>query len=140
LDIVIDANIFISSHFWQGNPKIVVDRVIGGMDVLYITDDVMAEIEKTFQKPKFYLTNNEAKQQRVQIEGFAHKVTVFPEHKITGVCRHQKDEKYIECALAAGASYIISGDKHLRQVKEYRDIRIVTAKEYLNIVTPSALF
>ena len=41
------------------------------------------------------------------------------------------DDKFIECALALDAEYIISGDKDLLAVKEYKDIRIITPAEFL---------
>ena len=39
--------------------------------------------------------------------------------------------KYIECGIAAGVDYIISGDIHLLELQRYGKIKIVTAKAYL---------
>jgi predicted nucleic acid-binding protein len=41
------------------------------------------------------------------------------------------DDKIFECALLASADYIISGDDDLLVFEEFRGIKIVTAKEYL---------
>jgi predicted nucleic acid-binding protein len=41
------------------------------------------------------------------------------------------DNMFIECAVALGCSHIISGDKHLQQVKNYIGIKIVNPKEFL---------
>jgi len=43
------------------------------------------------------------------------------------------DNKYIECGASADADFIISGDVHLLEMKEYGKIKIVTAKEYLEL-------
>jgi predicted nucleic acid-binding protein len=40
--------------------------------------------------------------------------------------------KILECALEAQASFIISGDKHLLEIKEYKGIKIISPKEFLN--------
>jgi predicted nucleic acid-binding protein len=61
-------------------------------------------------------------------------VTVSPTRRIMGVCRDPNDDKYIECAIAAGAGYIISGDRDLLVLKEYGGVKIVNARDYLNIV------
>ncbi len=41
------------------------------------------------------------------------------------------DDKYIACALEAGAEYIVSGDDHLRSVEEYQGIKIVSPVQFL---------
>ena len=54
MKIVIDSNIFISSFFWGGNPKEVFERVINGLDELFITDEIIYESIKII-KPRDYL-------------------------------------------------------------------------------------
>ena len=41
------------------------------------------------------------------------------------------DNKFIECAVALKCSYIISGDKHLKEIKNYMGIKILNPKEFL---------
>jgi predicted nucleic acid-binding protein len=41
------------------------------------------------------------------------------------------DNKIIECALAAGADAIVTGDKHLLRLGQYGGIRIVRVREFL---------
>jgi len=41
------------------------------------------------------------------------------------------DNMFIECAVALECSHIISGDKHLKSVKNYMGIKIVNPKEFL---------
>jgi putative PIN family toxin of toxin-antitoxin system len=61
-------------------------------------------------------------------------IKVIPKEKLENVCRDIDDDKYIENALASDAHYIISGDVDLLVLNEYKNIKIVTAKEYLDIV------
>jgi hypothetical protein len=44
------------------------------------------------------------------------------------------DDEIIACALEAEADYIITGDPHLLNLKEYRGIRIVTPRAFLEIL------
>ena len=60
---------------------------------------------------------------------------IIPWKRINNGSRDEKDNKYIECGIAADVDYIISGDIHLLELKEYEGIKIVTAKNYLEIVT-----
>jgi len=41
------------------------------------------------------------------------------------------DNRILECALAAKADYIVTGDKHLLSLKEFQDIRIIRLSEFL---------
>jgi predicted nucleic acid-binding protein len=42
------------------------------------------------------------------------------------------DDKFIACAIAAGASHIISGDPHLLTVGSYTSIQIMTPSQFLD--------
>jgi putative PIN family toxin of toxin-antitoxin system len=54
------------------------------------------------------------------------------------VCRDSNDNKFFECAVAAGADYIVSEGKDLLVGAEYRGIRTVSAAEFLTIVSPNS--
>ena len=41
------------------------------------------------------------------------------------------DNKYLECAVEGGAHYIISGDKHLTDLKSFRGIKIMKPAHFL---------
>jgi uncharacterized protein len=49
-------------------------------------------------------------------------------------CRDPKDDKILELALNGQARYIISGDKDLLVLNPFRDVKIVTAEEFLKVV------
>ncbi|GBU20285.1 hypothetical protein R80B4_00161 [Fibrobacteres bacterium R8-0-B4] len=133
MKIVLDANIYISAYFWGGKPDAILDRIAARSDILFITDDIIKEIETVLKMAKFALTDDGVRQRTAKIRGLGITVAVPPKHRITGVCRDPSDEKYIECALAAGADYIISGDRDLLDLKEYGGVKIVNARAYLDI-------
>ena len=134
MKIVLDANIFISSLFWGGNPRLVLGRAINKTDELFITNEILNEIEEVIGRPKFHTDRNETEYFIKSIEKIANKVPV--KNKIGKASRDKSDNKYIKCGIAANADYIISGDIHLLEIKKYNNIKIVTAKEYLEIVKP----
>jgi putative PIN family toxin of toxin-antitoxin system len=127
--IVLDANIFVSSFFWGGNPWLVLERGIKGTDELFITKEILDEVESVMGRPKFHADRDKIAYFINAIEEIGNKIT--PKRKINNGSRDKTDNKYIECGLAAGVDYIISGDIHLLELKEYEEIKIVTAKEYL---------
>ena len=132
MKIVLYANIFISSFFWGGNPRKVLERAINKIDELLITKEILNEIEEVLGRPKFHAGINEIEYYIRAIEEIAQKLAI--KNKLKQGSRDSTDNKYIECAMAGGADYIISDDTHLLEIGEYGTIRIVTAKEYLEII------
>lgn len=41
------------------------------------------------------------------------------------------DNKFIECAVALDCKIIVPGDKHLKNIKKYIDIEILSPKEFI---------
>ncbi|MDR2357451.1 MAG: putative toxin-antitoxin system toxin component, PIN family [Oscillospiraceae bacterium] len=132
MKIVLDANIFISSFFWGGNPRKVLERVIAGIDVLFITKEILDEIYDVIRRPKFHTNEDEINYFINSIDEIANKIA--PKRRIKNGSRDKTDNKYIECGITANADYIISGDIHLLELKGYKKIRIITAKNYLEII------
>jgi putative PIN family toxin of toxin-antitoxin system len=129
MKIVLDANIFVSSFFWGGNPRLVLERVIKGIDDLFITKEILDEIESVLGRPKFHADKEKIAYFINSIEEIGNKIV--PKSRIKNGSRDKTDNKYIECGIAANVDYIISGDVHLLELKEYKNIKIVTAKNYL---------
>lgn len=57
---------------------------------------------------------------------------VFPVERASGATPDPDDEMILECALAAEAEYIVSGDKkHLLALRQFQGIPIVSPAEFL---------
>ncbi len=135
MKLVLDANIFVSGYIWGGPPFAPIQRYGLRLDTLFITDDIIKEVEDVFKRPKFAVYGDRICGIMADIKKYGKMIAVPLGQRIKGVCSDPKDDKYLECALAAGADYIISGDNHLLTVKEYSGIKIVSAREYLDIVS-----
>ena len=110
----------------------VIERAINKSDDLLITREILDEIEGVLGRPKFHVGRDEIEYFIKSIEEIGSKI--IPGRQIKHGSRDKTDDKYIECGIAGDADYIISGDSHLLEIKEYRNIKIVSAKEYLEIV------
>ena len=130
--LVLDANIFISSFFRGGNPRMVLERVIEGIDELFITKELLDEIEEVLGRPKFHADKEEIYFFMNSIEEIGNRI--IPKMQIKNGSKDKTDNKYIECGMAANADYIISGDIHLLELREYGYIKIITAREYLEVI------
>ncbi|MBS3163583.1 putative toxin-antitoxin system toxin component, PIN family [Candidatus Woesearchaeota archaeon] len=46
----------------------------------------------------------------------------------------ETDNKFIETAIMGDADYIVTQDKHLLNVKKYKDIKIITPDKFLRVL------
>ncbi len=59
---------------------------------------------------------------------------IQPRTKVDAVKEDPTDNKFLEAAMEADADYIVSGDKHLLKLKEFSGIKIVKAKQFLEML------
>ena len=130
MKIVLDTNIFISSFFWGGNPRKIVQRIIDGKDELFICKEILQEIASVMARPKFNVSNESVMRFIHSIEDIANHIVLSG--IVQQVCRDSEDDKILECALLANADYIITGDTDLLIFEEFRGVKIITANEYVN--------
>jgi hypothetical protein len=129
IKVVIDANVFISS-FFGGNPKKIIDLWKKGEIKLCLSREIVDEYIEVLRR--FGLQNENELQELLNIFSEGHNIifsATTPSLKI--IEQDPDDNMFIECAVALGCSHIISGDKHLQQVKNYIRIKIVNPKEFI---------
>jgi len=131
--LVIDTNIFISSFFNpNGNPKRVIDLWKNGKITICITEEILEEYVKVLARLGF---SNEPELE--ELVGLFKKknniIYIASTPKFNLIKDDPDDDKFIECAVAARAQYIISGDKHLLNLKAFQNITVISPSEFLNI-------
>jgi putative PIN family toxin of toxin-antitoxin system len=124
---VVDTNVFISAIFWGGIPleivKLAFLQKISGVTSAEILEELEEKLLKKFGYPK-----NQTEDYILLIR--KEFLVVEPKQKVS-VVEDQKDNKIIEAALEANADFIVTGDTHLLKIRQYKNIRIVTPKEFL---------
>lgn len=114
-------------------------KIEQGKAELYITSEILNEVEEVIKRPKFSEVMRKANltpdQIMQKIVSLSHLVIV-PKLNIN-VCRDKKDNKFLECAESAKADYLISGDEDLLVLKEYKGILIVRTEKILRLLEKS---
>ena len=137
MKLVLDTNIFISAFYWGGNSQKVIDRVITGLDELYVSNKILEEISKVMSRPKFKTGQETIDKYIETIEKNSKKV--FTEDRIKGICRDKDDDDKLECGMICNADYLITGDDDLLVLRNYETIKIITPKDYLVIISSANL-
>ena len=92
-----------------------------------ILDEVVDKLRNKFKFPE------ESIQELIDIlMTYCHIVDVASKFDVV---RDKKDNKIIECAFDGKADYIVTGDPDLLVLKEFRGVKIVSAKYVLSYLT-----
>ena len=136
LKLVLDTNTIVSAFFWEGNEAELLRKIEQGKAELYVTSEILNEVEEVIKRPKFNEIMKKANltpdQIMQKIVSLSHLV-IAPKLNIK-VCRDEKDNKFLECAESAKADYLISGDEDLLVLKEYNRIPIVRTSRILQLL------
>jgi len=130
---VLDTNIFVSSVFWEkGNPHKIVEKAIEGEFDVFISEEIIEELEEILRRD-FNESDDFIKEQVRLIKEYAEVVEI--KERVVIVKEDFKDNKIIECAISASADFIISGDNHLLKIKNYNNIKILNSSDFLKVLS-----
>jgi putative PIN family toxin of toxin-antitoxin system len=131
--VVLDTNVLISSILFAGELSGIVDLWKKGRILPVVSRETFDEFRKVLGYQKFGLTKGEIRTIiEEEVLPFFKVVEVTVE--VSGICRDPDDDKFIACALAASAEFVVSGDKDLCEVTKYKSVRIISASELLRII------
>jgi putative PIN family toxin of toxin-antitoxin system len=131
MKVVLDTNIFVSS-FFGGNPKKVIDHWKDGRIVLCLSGEILEEYIEVLRR--LGLEGEKELDELLALFGKGFNIQFTRKTPpLSVVMDDPDDDKFIECAVALGADYIILGDKALLQVGQYKKIKILPPQEFLKI-------
>jgi putative PIN family toxin of toxin-antitoxin system len=133
--VVFDTNVWISI-FMEKRLKDEFSKIKQELTV-YISEDIGLEISKVLQYPRIseILRKTGIREKDVLRILAINSRRVEPKVKLHVVNEDADDNKVLECALAAGAEIIVSGDKHLLELGKFRKARILAPKEFFDNLT-----
>ncbi|MBS7653246.1 putative toxin-antitoxin system toxin component, PIN family [Candidatus Bathyarchaeota archaeon] len=134
--VVLDVNVWVSALLWGGKPAEIIKAAEEGKAVILASEEIVGEISQVLNYPRLRNVYKAAGLLYKDLIETVLKIVKFVEvtMHINIVMEHPADDKFIECALAAGADYIVSGYKHLLKIGGYRKIRILSVTEFLKII------
>lgn len=137
LRVVLDTNILVSAVILPDTtPAAVLSSWQSGKFTLVTCQAALNELDEVLQRPhiatKYHVSQD--KRQTLLSVIQEHVILVPGDTIIGAVVADPKDDKFIACAAEGEAKYIVSGDKHLLNLRRYRAIRIMTAAYFLAVL------
>jgi putative PIN family toxin of toxin-antitoxin system len=126
--VVFDTNVWISGLLWRGKPYqcllLARGKVVEAVYCQPMAGELTEKLRSVFgfseNRIEAVMYDLRRTCTQVKITGELHVVTDDPD-----------DDKFVECAVVAGAKLIVSGDGHLLKLGQHGDIQIVSASQFV---------
>lgn len=133
--VVLDTNTLISAMLFSG----VASRLLPlwqsrRLEVL-VSKPILQEYVRVLAYPKFGLDADEIRG-LIEEELLPFVSTVRVRRRLRVVERDPDDDKFLECAVAGRAKYVVTGDQDLLVLRSYRGISVVNAATILEAIDP----
>ncbi len=131
--VVLDTNVLVSAILFGGPPRNVLDLAISGTIHCSLSPPILDELRDVLCRAKFGFSLEQSL--RVIEELHAACDVVDPGDRVRVLTSDPDDNMILECAVSANAAFIVSGDRHLLDLGQYKGIVIVNPAEYLRTVS-----
>lgn len=132
--IVLDTNIWMSAIFWEGEASRIIEIAEKNKIDIFISEDIISEIINVLNKEAKFSKFLENKKQSInEVIRTILSIAKFlnPTSKLSVIKEHPSDNIILELALDCKAKCIISYNKHLLNIIEFRGMPIITPGEFI---------
>ena len=131
LKVVLDTNVIVSGlNFPTSNPAKILLLATSGEVANFTSRHIVNETRRILID-KFFWTREEVEAAEVWLKTFSK--SVDPKNRIS-VIVDDPDNRILECAEEGRADFIISGDHHRTDLKNYQGIKIVAPSTFLALI------
>jgi uncharacterized protein len=128
--VVLDTNVFLSALTFGGKPEVVFEMARSGKIQLVVSASILAELASILRGK--FAWDDEDVREALMVVG-RHAELVKPGLRLQ-VLEDDADNRILECAVEGRADWIVSGDHHLLDLKEFQGIPIVRVSAFLSIM------
>ena len=131
--VVYDTNVVVSAVLKAGSiPAFLVNLALGGQIRPCLSPIILDEYETVLKRPKFGFDAHTVDAFLRDLRTVA--IVVFPMSQIHAA-PHEPDNRFLECAQAARAQYLVTGNKKHFPFSVFQGTHVVSPSEFARIVT-----
>ena len=128
MNIVIDTGVVVSAFFFGGQPRRIIEAVAQGKFTAYATQEIVEEYEAVIAEVG------------TKKGGALRENLVLPFTSRLHIVAPEPDgDKFVSCALKAGAVYVVEGGEDLSAIGQGRRVKIITVEGICQILDLYAL-
>jgi putative PIN family toxin of toxin-antitoxin system len=133
--VVLDTNVIVSALLRENGPEdLILKLVLNAFLELCVSEPILAEYEQVLRRKKFSFDPAAVDRALAHIRKVA--TNVSPK-RILKISPDEQDNRFLECAEACRADYLVTGNKR-HFPKSWKRARIVNARELLGLIAQQA--
>ena len=133
---MLDTNVIVSALVFGGVPRRVFELIEDGYHDFFYSSAIQKETLRVLQS-KFGWDQPTLKRYLPALWGRGSRVVC--RRWLSVIREDPADDRILECAVAAQADIIVSGDRHLLRLSNYETIAILTPRQFVEAHKPPAL-
>ncbi len=137
MNMVIDTNVVLSGLLWAGPPNQLLKWVQNRIIRFFTCEETAADLKRVLEYKRFSKRISDLGSTPDEIFAYFMNLAVFvtvPKKIPKKIVEDPFDNLFLALASENKAHLIISGDRHLLNLKEYNRVQIVTPAEACNVV------
>ena len=133
LRLVLDTNIIVSAALRpDGLQRTVLVVALTKPARLYVSDAILAEYRRVLARPELRIRKGLRQQLLQLIRSQARNVAMVRPLRLA---EDPDDDKFLECADAASADYLVTGNQQ-HFPKFWKKTKVITPREFIDLVAP----
>ncbi|WP_375480373.1 putative toxin-antitoxin system toxin component, PIN family [uncultured Nostoc sp.] len=132
MKVIIDTNILVSAAIADKNPEAVILFVVANSDFEWVVSaEILAEYKEVLKRPRLKLTEAQHQRWVYLIDSV---ITLIDVDVEVDFPRDRKDAKFLACAIAAEADFLITGDTDFNEAQTLLNTTIISLSLFKRLV------
>jgi putative PIN family toxin of toxin-antitoxin system len=129
--VVIDANVLVSALIDDGKPRKLVLELLDKHTVI-LSRQMLAELADVISRDKFNITGSQADR---FVSNLVKMSNIVPDNSLFNVLKEDPDDDVVlNTAYCGRAEFIVSGDRHLLALSQFKKTKIISVNQMQNIL------
>lgn len=132
--VVLDTNVLLVALPSHSSFHRLYQAVVEGRLTLYVTTETLAEYEEQISR-RLGVARTEVQLRELLNLPAVHELTVYYKwHLLTDI--DADDDKFVDCAVACGADYLVTNDRHFDKLRDvpFPTVNVIKAEEFMKLL------
>ena len=133
MKVVLDTNVLLVSISTKSRYRIIFDSLLKNNITLIISNEILSEYTEIIERKTNTLVANNISEMLLGLQNVQKQEVYYRWNLIT---EDKDDNKFVDCAIAGNADYLVSNDKHfncLRQI-DFPKLNLLSIDEFIELL------
>ena len=130
--VVVDTSVFVPGVFFRGPPRDVLAAWRDERIEVVVSREIIQEYVRVGERLSARFPGVDFKHTLDRVAASATLVSAPPLPE--PVCEDRDDDKFLACAVAGGAEYVVSGDRALLATSPYQNVIVIRSRDLMDIL------